>query len=152
MKVDELLLARNVTFERLHHPVRYGANRVAQSLNVPGREMAKTVLLRTEDGYVITVLTANQRVDLEKVRRCLEEEWVEVASETEMAQVFSDCEVGAMPPFGSLYHVQTLVDEELAEDEKIVFEGHNHEEAIRMAYKDFEAIEHPVKGHFACQA
>ena len=57
-----------------------------------------------------------------------------------------------MPPFGSLFHVRTLVDESLAEDDEIVFEGHNHEEAIRMAYKDFEAIEHPRKGCFACRA
>ena len=114
--------------------------------------MAKTVLLRTEEGYVITVLTANQRVDLDKVRHCLEEDWVEMASEAEMTRVFPDCDTVAMPPFGSLYHLQTLVDESLAEDEEIIFEGHNHEEAIRMAYKDFEAIEHPRKGHFAVTA
>jgi Ala-tRNA(Pro) deacylase len=152
MKLDDLLTSRQVPFERLQHRTVYGANRVAQTLHVPGREVAKTVLLRTENGYVMTVLQANQRVDMEKVRQCLEGEWVEMASEGEMMRVFPDCEVGAMPPFGSLYHVQTLVDESLAQDEEIVFEGHNHEEAIRMAYKDFEAIEHPLKGNFACRA
>jgi Ala-tRNA(Pro) deacylase len=152
MKLDQLLNARQVAFERLHHPAMYGAQRVAHTLHIPGKEMAKPVLLRTEEGYVITVLTANQRVDLERVRRCLEEDWVEIASEAEMKRVFPDCEVGVMPPFGSLYNVQTLVDEALTEDESIVFEGPNHEEAIRMAYKDFEALEHPLKGRFAAQA
>jgi Ala-tRNA(Pro) deacylase len=73
-----------------------------------------------------------------------------MAGESEMSRVFPDCEVGAMPPFGSLYQVQTLVDDALVQDDSIVFEGQNHEEAIRMTYKDYEAIEHPIKGHFAC--
>jgi Ala-tRNA(Pro) deacylase len=150
MKLDELLSNRKIRFERLHHPTTYGASRLAQMLHVPGREMAKPVLLRTENGYVMAVVPANQRVDLDRVRACLEEDWVEVAGEAEINRVFPDCEVGAMPPFGSIYHVQTLVDEKLAEDDQIVFEGQNHEEAIRMAYKDYEALEHPIKGHFAC--
>jgi Ala-tRNA(Pro) deacylase len=149
MKLDELLSDRRVPFQRLHHRTAYGASRVAQLLHMPGKEMAKPVLLRTENGYVMAVVPANRHVDLDRVRQCLEEDWIEMADESEMRRVFPDCEVGAMPPFGSLYHVQTLVDDELAMDESIVFEGHNHEEAIRMAYKDFEAIEHPIKGHFA---
>lgn len=150
MKLDELLTFRQVPFQRLPHPTIYGANRVAQNLRIPGWEMAKPVLLRTENGYVLTVVAAHQRVDLEKVRQRLEEEWVELACEAEMIRVCPDAEVGSIPPFGSLFHVQTLMDVALAEDEEIVFEGHNHEEAIRMAYKDFEAIEHPLTGHFAC--
>ncbi len=151
MKLKELLTDRQVPFQRLPHSAVFGANRLAQTLHVPAKEMAKSVLLRTENGYVITVLPANRRVDLDKVRECLEEDWVEMASEGEMSQVFDDCEVGAMPPFGSIYHVQTLVDDSLAEDQEIIFEGNSHGEAIRMSYKDFEAIEHPRKGHFACR-
>jgi Ala-tRNA(Pro) deacylase len=152
MKLDDLLSERHIPFERLHHATTYGASRIAQALHVPGRDMAKPVLLRTENGYVMAVVPANQRVDLDRVRERLEEDWVEVAGEAEMTRVFPDCEVGAMPPFGSLYHLQTLVDERLAADDQIVFEGQNHEEAIRMAYKDYEALEHPIKGPFACTA
>jgi Ala-tRNA(Pro) deacylase len=149
MKLDELLNQVKVPFQRLQHATIYGANRIAQKLHVPGREMAKTVLLRTQEGYVLTVLPANRHVELDKVRQCLGEDWVEMASEAEMTRVFPDMDVGVMPPFGSLYHVRTLVDEALAEDEEIVFEGHSHEEAIRMAYKDYENLEHPLKGQFA---
>jgi Ala-tRNA(Pro) deacylase len=149
MKLDELLTSRRISFERLHHRPAYTSQRMAQLLHVSGKEVAKTVLLRTDEGYVMTVLPANQQVDLEEVRQCLGVEWVEMASESEMDRVFPDCERGAMPPFGSLYHLQTLVDESLAEDDQIVFEAQNHEEAIRMAYRDYEALEHPRKGHFA---
>jgi Ala-tRNA(Pro) deacylase len=149
MKIDDLLTSRHIPFERLYHRPAYTAQRMAQMLHVPGKEVAKSVLLRTDQGYVLTVLPANQKVDLERVRQCLGEESVDLASETEMERLFPDCERGAMPPFGSLYHVPTLMDESLAEDERIVFEAQNHEEAIRISYRDYEAIEHPRKGCFA---
>src|SRR5262249_18009211 len=114
-----------------------------------GREMAKSVLLRTDEGYVLAVLPANRNVDLGRVREFLGDESAELAGEAEMERLFPDCERGAMPPFGSLYHLQTVVDEELTRDERIVFEANNHEEAFRMAYRDFEALEHPRKGRFA---
>jgi Ala-tRNA(Pro) deacylase len=72
-----------------------------------------------------------------------------MASEEEIQHLFPDCEVGAMPPFGSLYHLPTFIDESLTEDDRIVFEAQNHEEAIRMSYRDYETVEHPVHARFA---
>jgi Ala-tRNA(Pro) deacylase len=149
MKLDELLTSHHIPFERLYHRPAYTAQRVAEMLHVPGKEVAKTVLLRTDQGYVLGVLPANLKVDLERVRQCLGDETVNLASEPEMDQLFPDCERGAMPPFGSLYHLPTLVDESLSEDERIVFEAQNHEQAIRMTYHDYEAVEHPRKACFA---
>jgi Ala-tRNA(Pro) deacylase len=149
MKLDDLLTNRHITFERIHHRPAYTANRIAQVLHVPGREMAKTVLLRGDRGYVLAVVPATHRIDLEEIRKKLDLTDLEMAGEGEMGRLFPDCEVGAIPPFGSLYHLPTVVDESLAEDDKIVFEAQTHEEAIRMSYRDYEAIEHPVKGRFA---
>src|SRR5262249_18207847 len=149
MKLDELLTSRHIPFERLYHRPAYTAQRVAEMLHVPGKDVAKTVLLRTDQGYVLIVLPASLKVDLERVRQCLGDDSAELASEPEMDQLFPDCERGAMPPFGSLYHLPTLVDESLAEDERIVFEAQNHEQAIRMTYHDYEAVEHPRKACFA---
>jgi Ala-tRNA(Pro) deacylase len=149
MKLDDLLANRHVPFERIHHRPAVTANRVAQVLHVPGKEMAKTVLLRSDRGYVLAVLPATHRVNLDEVRAKLELTDVELAGEGEMGRLFPDCELGAIPPFGSFYHLPTVVDESLAEDDEIVFEAQNHEEAIRMSYKDYEEIEHPVKGRFA---
>jgi Ala-tRNA(Pro) deacylase len=149
MRLDELLTDRHVRFERLRHRPTYTANRMAQTLHVPGKEVAKAVLLRAGHGYVLAVLPATHQVDLCRIREELGEEWVEMATEPELETVFADCEPGARPPFGSLYNIQTLMDESLAEDDQIVFEGHNHEESYRMACRDYEAVEHPLKGHFA---
>jgi Ala-tRNA(Pro) deacylase len=149
MKLDELLTSRHIPFERLYHRPAYTAQRVAQVLHVPGKEMAKTVLLRTDQGYALIVLPANHKVDLDRVRQCLDQDTVELATEPEMDRLFPDCERGAMPPFGSLYHLPTFMDESLAQDDQIVFEAQSHEEAIRMSEKDYEAVEHPRKGCFA---
>jgi Ala-tRNA(Pro) deacylase len=151
MRLDELLTRQHVPFERLRHRPTYTANRMAQALHVPGREVAKTVLLRAGQRHFLAVLPATCKVDLEQIRQDLGEERVEMGTEEDMDRLFPDCERGAVPPFGSLYHLETLVDESLAQDEKIVFEAEDHEQAIRMAYCDYEALEHPRKGHFACR-
>ena len=149
MRLDEYLSDRRIPFERLQHRPAYTAQRLAQTLHVPGREVAKTVLLRTNEGYILIVLPATRRVDLAQVRNCLGNPSAELASEDEMSRLFPDCETGALPPFGSMYQMPTLVDESLTRDDQIVFEAQDHEEAIRMAYKDYEELEHPRLGHFA---
>jgi Ala-tRNA(Pro) deacylase len=149
MKLDELLTSRHIAFQRLPHRRTYTANRMAQALHVKGREVAKTVLVRTAHGHVLAVLPATHHVDLEQLRDDLGEERVELAGEDEMDRLFPDCERGVLPPFGSLYQVPTIMDDSLAEDESIVFEANDHEQAIRMSLRDYEAIEHPRHGHFA---
>jgi Ala-tRNA(Pro) deacylase len=150
MKLDEFLSSRRVPFQRLEHRPTYTANRMAQALHVPGREVAKSVLLRNGRGqYVLAVVPAPYHVDLGRLRDYLGEDELELASEREMEEAFPDCECGAMPPFGSLYRMPTVVDDKLAEDDEIVFDAQNHHEAIRMAYRDFEDLERPQHGRFA---
>ena len=98
MRLDDFLTDRNVPFERLPHRTAFTANRVAQSLHVPGKEMVKTVLVRTGHGHVLAVLPATHQVDLDRLRRDLKEDEAELATEGEMETIFTDCERGAMPP------------------------------------------------------
>jgi len=149
MRLDDLLVSRHIPFQRLPHRRTYTANRMAQALRVKGREVAKTVLLRTGQGHILAVLPATHQIDLEQLREELGDPRIELAAEEEMDRLFPDCERGAVPPFGSLYQVPTIMDDSLAEDENIVFEGPDHEQAIRISLQDYETIEHPRHGHFA---
>jgi Ala-tRNA(Pro) deacylase len=149
MRLDDLLVSRHIPFQRLPHRRTYTANRMAQALHVKGRQVAKIVLLRTGNGPLLAVLPATHHIDLEQLRADLGDERIALASEDEMDRLFPDCERGAVPPFGSLYQVPTIMDDSLAEDKSIVFEGPDHEQAIRMALQDYEAIEHPRHAHFA---
>jgi Ala-tRNA(Pro) deacylase len=149
MRLDDLLVSRHISFQRLPHRRTYTANRMAQALHVKGREVAKTVLLKTGQGHMVAVLPATHQIDLEQLREDLGDPNISLAAEEEMDRLFPDCERGAVPPFGSLYQVPTIMDDSLTDDESIVFEGPDHEQAIRISLQDYEAIEHPRHGHFA---
>src|SRR5437870_4672900 len=113
MRLDELLSNHHIAFQHLHHRPTYTANRMAQTLHVPGQEVAKTVLLRADGRYLLAVLPATYMIDLDQLRHDLDADDLEMASESEMDRVFPDCERGAIPPFGSMYHLETVVDESL---------------------------------------
>lgn len=149
MRLDDLLVSRHIPFQRLPHRRTYTANRMAQVLHVKGREVAKTVLLRTGQGHMLAVLPATHHIDLEQLREDLGDPRIELAAEEDMDRLFPDCERGAVPPFGSLYQMPTIMDDSLNDDESIVFEGPDHEQAIRMSLHDYEAVEQPRHGHFA---
>ncbi len=150
MKVTDYLSKQNVAYELVPHTETHDAQRLAATIHVPGREVAKTVLLKKSGGnaYVVAVLPANKAVDIEQASRVAGDCVLEMASEAEIAQQCPDCELGALPPFGSQYRMKTIVDENLSKDEEIVFEGNTHHEAIRMKFDEFCNIEQPTIGRF----
>jgi len=150
MNVQQFLADQKVEFDVLHHPPSFSAQEMAQAMHTSGKEVAKTVLLRSEedDQYMVAVLPASSHVDLEKVGEVVGVSDVELATEIDIGERCPDCELGALPPFGSQYHMRTIVDEDLVNDETIVFEGNTHEEAVRMRCEDFMRIEHPLLASF----
>ena len=143
MNVREFLKAESVPFTVLPHRDTYTAQHLAHTLDVPGDNVAKTVLLKVDDEFVLAVLPATYQVSLGTLEECLKAESVELATEDEMAEIFPDCERGAAPPFGSQYGLLTVVDQSLTIDEQIVFEGNSHNEAIGLSYRDYSGIESP---------
>ncbi len=141
-RLRDFLDSRKVKYVVVTHSQAFTAQEIAQSMHVPGREMAKTVVVRTPKGLALAVLRALDRVDLALVGKALGGE-ARLATEQEFADAFPDCEVGGMPPFGNLYDVPTLVDESLAHDREIVFNAGTHTEAVRMSYDDYAAQAQP---------
>jgi Ala-tRNA(Pro) deacylase len=151
MKVQDYLQERNIQFDVIEHEPTYDAQHMAQAVHVSGYEVAKTVLLRADRGfaYVVAVLPATHRIDFERAGTLLGGAKLELATELEIAEHCPDCEIGALPPFGWKYGMQTIVDESLTDDEEIVFEGNTHHESIRMKYSDFHRLADPLVGSFA---
>ena len=151
MNIGTFLEERRCEFEIVPHPPTYSAQRLAQELHVPGREVAKTVLLRTNLGreFVVAVLPASKNIDLKAASRLSGGKRLQLATELEIAASCPDCEFGVLPPFGSRYGMQTIVDSSLADDEEIVFAGNTHREAVRMKFNDFRELEEPLVGQFA---
>ena len=149
MNVKDFLTNRNIPFDAIEHAPTYSAQELAQAVHVSGEEVAKTVLLRIDDGFMVAVLPATHAVDFLRVAAFLGATHVDLADESDCAYRFEDCELGVVPPFGSKYGVRTLVDRSLLEDDQIVFEGNTHHDAIRMSRDDYVAIEDPIIADFA---
>ena len=149
MKVEELLRQNGVWFEAIPHRTTFTAQRTAEAVHVTGDEVAKTVVLKADDRYVLAVLQATRNVDLERARTALGVKATRLATERELATLFPDCELGALPPFGSRYGLTTLVDEPLTHDAQVVIEGNSHDMAIRMNYADFARLERPRVAAFS---
>jgi Ala-tRNA(Pro) deacylase len=138
----------HVHYDVLPHPQTFRALAVAQTLRVPEQEMAKVVIVKVKERFAATVLPATEKVDVQRLRKLFGTHRVRLATEKEIERLFPDCELGAMPPLGTLYGLPVYVDRSLTADEEIIFEGGTHSEAIRMRYWDFAALVFPVVAEF----
>jgi len=133
-----------IRYVRISHSPAYTAQEIAASAHIPGREVAKTVIVKMDGKMHMIVTCASCQVDLEQFKRAVSAHDVELASEDEFRGLFPECELGAMPPFGNLFGMQVFVTEELAEDEEIAFNAGSHTELVRMSYGDFARLVEPT--------
>ncbi|MDH4154751.1 MAG: YbaK/EbsC family protein [Nitrospira sp.] len=138
----------HVHYDILNHSQTERARAVAEALRLPEQSMVKVVIVKVKDRFVTMVLPATTKIDFQRLRGIFGTHRVRLATEDELARLFPDCEVGAMPPLGTLYGLPVYVDRSLIGDEEIVFEGGTHSEAIRMRYWDFAALVFPVVAEF----
>ncbi len=142
-KLKEFLDNHNVEYVTISHSPAYTAQRIAELTHIPGKELAKTVVVKLDGKFAMAVLPASNRVDLDYLKRGVDADDVEVATEAEFKDLFPDCEVGAMPPFGNLYDMDVYVAERLTDDEEIAFNSGTHTELVRLSYRDFENLVSP---------
>jgi len=149
--VEEFLRNKGVGFEVLRHEVAYSAQETAAAEHVSGHAFAKTVVVTDGQDYHMLVLPASRNVDLKKAGKLIGSK-VRLATEEEIKPLFSECELGAEPPFGSIFRLKTFVEESLVLQPDIVFRAGTHEKTIKMAYGDYEELEGPAVGSFAAGA
>jgi Ala-tRNA(Pro) deacylase len=148
-KLQEYLDEHNIKYQVLTHSLAYTAQEVAQVQHIPGKQMAKVVMVKTDKGQpVMLVLPASHKVDFDRLRDVLGTR-VELEQEREFRDLFPGCETGAEPPFGNLFHLDTLVDTSLTEDEEIVFNAGSHWQTARMRYDDYARLVRPRIATFA---
>lgn len=152
MMIRSYLQSRAVSFDYLLHRPTHSATDLAGSLHVPGRSVAKGVLVRAGDAYILAVLPATRRVDTARLSEILGVPEVRIATEPEVERVFADCEPGALPPFGRLYGLQTVLDLSLATGAEMTFVANMRHEGVRMRFADYEAIEAPMEALFSIEA
>lgn len=148
-RLSRYLDAKGIRYSHSMHSPAQTALSVAKAERMPAHEFAKTVVYFGDKGYGMAVVPADDMVDLEGIRLLLGLSRIRLAVESELLELFPDCELGAMPPFGTFHDLPVVVDTQIAQRKFIVFNAGTHRDAIRMAYEDFERLVRPLIGSFA---
>lgn len=151
-KLKAFLDENNVRYVSIKHSSAYTAQEIASSAHVSGKELAKTVMIKIDGQMAMAVLPASYLVDLNSISKALETNKVLLASESEFKDRFPDCEVGAMPPFGNLYHMEVFLAESLLNNVDLIFNAGSHKELIKMSLKEYDRLVDPKILRFSYKA
>lgn len=143
-QLQEFLDSQKVKYVSMTHSPAFTSQEIAAVAHVPGKQLAKIVIVKMDGKLAMIVLPANDHVNFSRFRDAAKCKEVDLAAESEFKEKFSGCEVGAMPPFGNLYNMPVFISGELSQQSNIVFNAGSHSELMQMAYKDFERLVHPT--------
>ena len=142
-KLRDFLDDEGIKYVTVSHSVAYTAQEIAARAHVRGKSLAKTVMVKLDGKMSMAVLPATFKVDFDLLKEASGANEVELGSEKEFKNMFPDCELGAMPPFGNLYGFDVYVAKTLAQDDEIAFNAGSHTELIKLPYSDFERLVKP---------
>jgi Ala-tRNA(Pro) deacylase len=148
-RLEQYFRDNGVEYTTMRHVTAYTAQEVAAAQNVPGKQVAKVVMAIADAKIVMLVMPASYRIDFAKLKIVLGAKEARLAQEAEFSDLFPDCDIGAMPPFGNLYNVPVYVDRALTEDPAIVFQAGTHRDMVKIAYKDYARLAQPIVADFA---
>jgi Ala-tRNA(Pro) deacylase len=148
-RLREFLDSHHAKYVTITRSPAYSAQMIAASTHTPGKEFAKSVIVKLDGKMAMAVLPACNLIDFNRLKEMAGAGHAELAHEEEFQNFFPECEVGAMPPFGNLYGLEAFVDETLLEDQEIAFNAGSHRELMRMAYRDFEGLVKPKVARFS---
>lgn len=151
-RITEYLNMHRIKYEKISHSPAYTAQEVAAKAHVSGWELAKTVVVKLDGDFAMSVLPASETIDLGFFAEIVGAKEISLATEDEFLDLFPGCDLGAIPPFGNLFGLKVYVAPELAEDDEIVFSAGSHTDLIRMAYDDYEWLVEPEMLPFAVLA
>ena len=143
-RLRRFLEENHVRFVTISHSPAFTAQEIAASAHIPGKELAKTVMVKIDGEMAMAVLPATDKVSARRLEEITGASEVELASEAEFSDLFPACELGAMPPFGNLWDIPVFVDQRLREDEHIAFNAGSHTELVKVPYSDFERLVEPT--------
>jgi len=148
-KLKKYLDENQTRYVVIAHSRAYTAQEIAANIHVKGKNLVKCVMINGDGKHFMVATSANHRINMDKLKKVLGVIKVRLEQESEFRELFKDCEVGAMPPFGNLYDIPVLVDRALYGDDEIAFNGGNHTSVVKMSFTDFEKLVKPKKVNIA---
>ena len=130
---------RGVIYQTVEHPHSSTSRGTARSAHIPAHQLAKAVVLKDDDGYVVSVLPASHSLEISWVNEELKRN-LALACEQEFKTLFQDCEAGAVPALGDAYGINVIWDDDLQYTADIYIEAGDHEHLIWLDRKDFKKL------------
>lgn len=139
MTLKQYLDRSGVHYELLGHPYSVCSMRTAFEAHVSGEDIAKAVVLRDDEGYMMAVIPATHKVQLGKLSNHYGR-YLSLAEEEQLHNLFSDCSAGAIPPIGKAYGLDVIYDERLDQCDDVYFEAGDHTGLIHVSGEDFRSL------------
>jgi Ala-tRNA(Pro) deacylase len=133
------LATENIQYEEIRHELSMTSARTAEACHIPGDRLAKGVVLRRDDGYMLAVMPASHHLRLTELRAQLGDN-VDMANETEINQLFRDCAQGAVPAIGKCYGLNIIVDDSIEAQPEIYLEAGDHETLLHLNHAEFARL------------
>ncbi len=137
--LEQYLSAHRVEYDVINHDPTMSATRTAQESHVSGNCVAKAVIVKDEEGFMVAVVPASHHIRLGDLSELLERR-VGLATEQEADGLFADCETGAFPAIGTAYGLDVIVDDSIAEQPEIYFEGGDHASLVHVKAEQFRKL------------
>ena len=123
--LQDYLKTLGIPFKVIPQPARvYTAQEIAAAAHIPGKMLAKSVMIKIKGELAMTVLPATHRVNFSRLKKEFGTEDIRLASEDEFTDLFPECEVGAMPPLGNIYGLTVIAATSLTAQDQIAYVGH----------------------------
>jgi Ala-tRNA(Pro) deacylase len=145
----DYLKKNSVRYEVIEHAPAFTAHEAAVASHVPDKDLAKTLIVQTDDKYCMVVMSADHRLDEHLLGKAIKAKQLHLAQEEDLKPLFPDCELGAMPPFGNLYALPVYIDKSLTNDDEIVFNACSHTKSLRLKMNDYLGLVKPVIAEFS---
>lgn len=143
-QLKEFLDSAGTEYMCLSHPPAFTAQELAHHVQIAGDQVIKTVIIELDGKMTMLVMPATWRIRWDRLTKVLDTDFVQLADEQEFKDRFPDCEVGAMPPFGSLFGMTVYCSEALTAQPELAFSAGTHTESIHMKTKDFLQLVQPM--------
>jgi len=139
----DYLRSQAIPYMRRPHSRAVTGQEIAHVLGISGWRVAKCVLVEADRKRWMVVLPAPEQVSLHRLASVLKAGQLRLLNESELEDLFPDCEVGAEPPFGSLYNLPVIIDRRLAMMGAMIVRAGSHEEALAIPVEDYLRVEQP---------
>ncbi len=143
-RLKDYLDLNNIKYIEIRHSPAYTAQEIASSIHHTGKEIAKSVIVKTDSGYAMAVLPAANNINENLLKIAIRTNKLELATEDDIEKLLPDCPVGAIPPFGNLYNIDVYVSKHLSRKKEIIFNAGSRTGVIKMNFRDYKKLVNPV--------